>query len=148
MPIDMGSTIKKASQWAFGSPILHGIMSNNLLIAGLISLVMILIIMIMYPAKKNTKSNVLVKMFFYMFISSVFILFLHDSVIKNSFEERDTDGITDELHTFNNYNIINKPIVPERQQRVLPKPQSEEIDYGTGILGGFKSSPNQPNIYV
>lgn len=146
MPIDMGSTIKNASQWAFGSPILHGIMSNNLIIAGIISIVMILIIMIMYPAKKNTKNNVLIKMFFYMFISSAFILFLHDSVIKNTFEERDITSNVDELHNINNdFNIINKPIVPERQQRIQPKPQ--EIEYGTGVLEGFKSSPNQPNIY-
>lgn len=87
MPIDLYGSIKKTSQWAFGSPFLNGVLSSTVVVAIMISLIMIFIIMIMYPAKSGTPFSIVAKMFVYMFFSTMLVVFLHDSVLKYMIEE-------------------------------------------------------------
>jgi len=92
MPIDLGSSIKKTSQWAFGSPVLNTLLSNSIVVGLVISIIMILIVMAIYPAKKGTKFSLVFKMFFYMFLSSSIIIFLHDGIIKYMFDEQNKNN--------------------------------------------------------
>ncbi len=87
MPIDLYSSIKKTSQWAFGSPLLNGVLGSSLFVAVVIALIMMLLIMFLYPAKPGTSFSVVFKMFVYMFFSSLLVIFLHDGVIKYMMEE-------------------------------------------------------------
>ena len=97
MPIDLYSSIKKASQWAFGSPLLNGILGSSLFVAGVIALLMVLIVMFMYPAKSGTPFSVVIKMFVYMVCGSLLIIFLHDGVIKYMMEEEYSDKDSEEF---------------------------------------------------
>lgn len=87
MPIEWSSATKKTHQWALGSPFLNKILSSSLFVAGVIALLMILLIMVMYPAKSGTSFTVVLKMFVYMFFGSLLVVFLHDGVIKYMMEE-------------------------------------------------------------
>lgn len=91
MPFDLAGSIRKTSQWAFSSPILNNILGSSLFVAITIALLMILLIMVLYPAKKGTPISVLCKIFIYMFFGSLLIIFLHDSVIKFMFEESEQE---------------------------------------------------------
>jgi hypothetical protein len=88
MPIDFYSSIKKTSQWAFNSPLLNNLLGSSIFVSLLISFIMVLIIMIMYPAKSGSSITIVLKMFLYMFMSSLIVIFLHDGIIKYMFEEQ------------------------------------------------------------
>lgn len=90
MPIDLYSSLKGASQWAFGSPLLNNILSNSVFVAFVIALLMVLLIMFMYPAKAGTPFSVIAKLFVYMFFGTLLIVFLHDGIIKYMMEEEFT----------------------------------------------------------
>ena len=91
MPFDLGSTIRKTSQWSFSSPFLNNILGSSLFVSVVITLLVVLLIMIMYPAKKGTPFSVICKLFIYMFFCSLLVIFLHDSVLKFSFEEQEQE---------------------------------------------------------
>lgn len=91
MPVDLYGSIRKTSQWAFDSPILNNILASSLFVAVSIALIMVLIVMIMYPAQSGTSILVVIKMFIYMFLSSLLIVFLHDGVMKFLAEEKDNE---------------------------------------------------------
>ena len=109
MPVDLGSTIKKTSQWTFNSSIMNDILSNSIVLALVIAFIMILIVMVIYPAKRGTPLSLVFKMFVYMFLSSSVLIFLHDGVIKHMFNENmrksNDDGTFDEV--FNRDKKIN-----------------------------------------
>jgi hypothetical protein len=87
MPIDLYNSLKNTSQWAFGSPLLNSILGSSLFVAIFIALFMVLLIMIMYPAKSGTSLSVVFKMFIYMFMGTLLVVFLHDGVIKYMIRE-------------------------------------------------------------
>jgi hypothetical protein len=43
---------------------------------------MIILIMVMYPAKPGTSFSIVAKMFIYMFFGSLLVIFLHDGVLR------------------------------------------------------------------
>jgi hypothetical protein len=89
MPIDLyGGVFKKASNWAFGSPLLNNVLGSSIFVAITIALLMVVLIMIMYPAKSGTSISVVLKMFVYMLFGSLLIVFLHDGVIKYMNDEK------------------------------------------------------------
>lgn len=110
MPIDFHSTIKKISQWAFGSPILNNILSNSLFVAVVVSFIMLFLIMFLYPAKSGTPLSIVFKMFIYMLFSSFVTIFLHDGVVKHIYDEEKNIMANDDLiENSTNPNIVYRP---------------------------------------
>ena len=91
MPIDLKSSLKKTSQWAFSSPLLNSILGSSLFIAIIIAILMVLLVMVLYPAQKGTPFSVVFKMFLYMFFGTLLIVFLHDGVIKAMMDMQDKE---------------------------------------------------------
>lgn len=87
MPIDLLSSSKSVSKWAFGSPFLNKVLGSSMFVAGSVAFLMIILIMIMYPAKSGTSFTVVLKMFVYMFFGSLLVIFLHDGVVRYITEE-------------------------------------------------------------
>lgn len=83
MPLDLHNSVRDASLWAFGSPVLNGLLNSSLFLSGIISATMILLIMFMYPAKSGTSFSVVFKMFVYMYFITLGLLFLHDSFVRH-----------------------------------------------------------------
>lgn len=91
MAIDIAESLTSLSQWVFGSTLLHDIFSNAIVISVVISLIMVVLLMFIYPAKANTGVSVLVKLFIYMALSTSLIIFLHDNVVKYNSQNVDVD---------------------------------------------------------
>ena len=132
MPIDLLSSIKKTSQWTFSSPTLNNILGSSFFVSIVIALLMVLLIMIMYPAKKHTPVSVLLKMFIYMFFGTMLIVFLHDGVIKTMYDEEQQNSEADDLMSGVNitnadavYNTNPIPTIQrnQSQQDQLPRDQ-------------------------
>lgn len=87
MPIDLCSSVNNISNYAFGSSILNSIFGSPVVLAIIISIIMVLLIMFLYPAKPGTSITIIIKMFIYMALSSFLIIFLHDGIIKYALEE-------------------------------------------------------------
>lgn len=177
MPIDLLSSIKKTSQWTFSSPTINYILGSSLFIAIIIALVMVLLIMIMYPARKNTQLSVLCKMFIYMFFSSLLIVFLHDGVIKTMYDEELQSS--EENNMMSGIDVVNADAVynsnpmstlvqqqPVTQQPVMPisapissppvqpvinerenNVQLAEFITGGGTLHGHKPPGKKSNLF-
>jgi hypothetical protein len=135
MPIDLYGSLKKTSQWAFGSPLLNNILSSNLFVALVISVIMILLIMIMYPAKSGTPFSIIAKMFIYMFFGTALIIFLHDSVLKYMIqEEGDADSDVNIMRNTTSEGRVADPAYASLYTPINPVPQP--IPQQTMIRGG------------
>lgn len=139
MPVDIIGCMKDMSSRAFGSPILNSILGSSIFVAILIAFVMIILIMVMYPAKKGTPFTVIAKMFLYMMFTSLLVVFLHDGVLKfMAEEERELQlsesfmrNITEEGRSRdpvygNAYRTIN-PLAPPVQQPLPQPPQPIQL---------------------
>lgn len=138
MPIDLCSTVNSASHFAFGSSTLNKIFGSSIFVAVVIALVMLLLVMIMYPAKPGTGVLLLFKMFLYMFFGSLIVVFLHDSVLKHMFEENHTANVSSD---FMRGTIQKDPAYGDSHYEVKPTLGSGENhnDNTTGTTGNGKS---------
>ena len=127
MPVDLCASLDRTSNWAFGSSILNGLFGNKIVVSVIIALIMVLIVMLVYPAKKGTGVGSLIKMFIYMGALACLIMFVHDGVLKASFEEehKDTNSIdiSESAHRDIVYpnritikpNVTESPLAPNQQ---------------------------------
>ena len=92
MPINFDESLTSLSQWAFGSPFLNQILGNSVLLSTVISLIVLLLIMFIYPAKQGTGPSVLFQIFIYVFLSTNLLIMLHDGITK--YKKQTSDDIT------------------------------------------------------
>jgi hypothetical protein len=163
MPIDLYSSIKKTSQWAFGSPVLNGILGSSIFVSIAIALLMCLLIMIMYPAKSGTPFSIVAKMFVYMTFGSLLIIFLHDGVLKYMLEEEEEakqaeyfmqnttmEGrVADPAYgaMYKTISPTSQPINSQSVSQPVSQPVQQDTILGGGVLGGRHPPPKRPNPY-
>lgn len=149
MPIDLCSSVNSVSQYAFGSSALNNILSSSIFVAIVIAIIMTLLIMILYPAKKGTPFFLVGKMFVYMFFISWLVIFLHDSVLRYTFDEdKQTDssydfvaqmaGPKDPVYGSDHKPISPTPIAivePAQQSLQQPVPDKSNVTGGSDIIG-------------
>jgi hypothetical protein len=109
MPIDLLSTIKKTSQFAFSSPLLNNLLGSSLFCSLFITIIIMLLIMFIYPAKEGTPMSILCKLFIYSFCGTLIIVFLHDGIIKHMFDEKEQKKL--DIDIMQGTNINNRDIV-------------------------------------
>jgi hypothetical protein len=155
MSIDLSSSVKKTSQWAFSSPFLNGVLGSSLFVALVIAIVMVLLIMFMYPAKHGTPFMLVVKMFIYMFFISMVVIFLHDGVAKAAIAEEYRGKELDDLargidRTGKDPVYGNTPVVRPRTgagepaaavSQQTPSPPSQPIKPVPPTTGGLPVEP-------
>jgi hypothetical protein len=155
MAIDLYNTLKNTSQWAFGSAILNGILSSSIFVAFVIALLMMLLIMLMYPAKSGTSFSVIFKLFVYMFLGSLFIVFLHDGVltymIKEEHSKNNSDALIQDVFEDAPNSITSRPPakapikIQDTETEILEDNISEPDDTPTQLnTRGSLSGPKPP----
>lgn len=138
MPIDFYSSLKKTSRWAFGSKLLNNIFGSSLYTSILITLVVMLVIMFVYPSKSGTKAGVLFKLFIYIFMGSLVILFIHDGVLNYMMSEKQEErNQSDVMRLATKEGREN--FFEENNMAVKP-----EVFGGSGAFGGSDEQNNQP----
>ena len=74
----------------FKSRGMNTIFSNKIYTAIIITIIIIILITVIYPCKKGTPFWILGKLGLYTFISSLAIIFIHDSVIHSNYQKDTT----------------------------------------------------------
>ena len=115
MPIDITSTLSQGESLTFLSKGLTRLFNSRIYTTAILTVMVIILIMIMYPCKQNTPTWVLLKLGFYIFIVSIGVIFMHDCVIlKENNEKRgdaeDSDIINIVTDKDNNDDIFNESI--------------------------------------
>lgn len=149
MPIDLLSSSKKVSQFAFSSPFLNKILGSSLFTAGIVSFLMVMLIMVMYPAKSGTSFSIVVKMFIYMFFGSLLVIFLHDSVVRfmmeEEYNEKQSEAFMQNITQTGrvadpSYAALYKPIVPATGTVPTPATSTTQTPAATSTTGAAEST--------
>lgn len=103
MPIDIGQSLKNLTDYTVGSSFLNGIFSSTLIISLLISTIVILLVVLTYPAKKHVGYKHIIKLFMYVLVAVGSLQLIHSSVIKYTYkkelEDPSTEAMFDNLDT-------------------------------------------------
>lgn len=97
MPIDLHSSLNGVSEYVFGNSVLKTTLGGSISVAFVIAIIIMLIIMVMYPAKRDTPASTLIKMFIYIFLASMTLIFMHDSILKHNINEHDKQLSNDSI---------------------------------------------------
>jgi len=129
MPIDICSSLNKISQYTFGSSFLYNTFGNTLSVSLIISIIMMLLVIILYPAHPNTSFITVLKLFMYMFLGSLVVVFLHNSVIKYYYEEKHNNAAS--LDIIRGINANNRDAVYGNYQSIQPSSTQQNQDSQT-----------------
>lgn len=91
----------------------------------IITVVIILIILSVYPAKKSASLSKLFKLIIYIFITSLILLFLHDNALHETWKsEHDDEKQRQAIGGMNDFiNNGGKPIIPGQPQQPIVEPR-------------------------
>lgn len=87
MPFELSDSLKNTFGMTFKSRGMNTIFSNKIYTAIIITIIIIILITVIYPCKKGTPFWILGKLGLYTFISSLAIIFIHDSVIHSNYQK-------------------------------------------------------------
>ena len=134
MPIELSDSLKSTCGWSFSSPGFNRLFKGKISTACLMTVFVIILIMIIYPCKKDTSILVLLKLAVYVFLANFAILFIHDCVTYNSYasggDDRDVNNLINNMNdnniTFSNDNILPSKIGGDNEE--LLDTNTDEID--------------------
>lgn len=89
--------IKKTTKMTGNIPILNTLLGNSVIVAFIITIIMIIIVMFNYPANSDTSIGMIFKIFLYMLLINIPIVFLHNGIVKKNIEEEYIKDKSDEL---------------------------------------------------
>lgn len=142
MPIDLCSSINKTSRWAFGSPVLNSLLGSSIWLAILITIFIVIIIMVMYPAKKNTPLSLVFKMSIYIFLTTMLLLFLHDGIIKYLYDEEYQEKSNNEI--LRGVDMEDKDVVYNSTSMINPAMQSTNQSIQSPVQSPVQSPIQSP----
>jgi hypothetical protein len=87
MPFELSNSLKSTCGWSFASKGMNCLFASRFYTTAILTIMIIILIMIIYPVKKNTPVWLLVKLGFYIFIVSLGMIFIHDCVIYHEYEK-------------------------------------------------------------
>jgi hypothetical protein len=108
MPFELGDSLKSTCNWTFQSKGMNNLFCSKFYTTAIMTVMIIVLIMVIYPCKKNTPPWLLFKLGFYVFILSLGIIIMHDGVVLSTLKEkmggRESETFIDNIH--NNYKNI------------------------------------------
>ena len=88
MPIDLTNTLKSSCGWSFASNGMNNLFGSRLYVTGMLTVFIVVLIMVLYPCRKDTPMWILTKLGFYIFLVTFGMVFIHDCVTYNSYAEK------------------------------------------------------------
>lgn len=95
MPFELSNSLKNTCGWSFASKGMNGLFHSKFYTSAILTVMIIILIMVIYPGQKNTPMWILAKLGFYIFIVSIGIIFMHDCVSYNEYSKK-VGGAEDE----------------------------------------------------
>ena len=106
MPFELSNSFKKSCNWSFASNGMNKLFRNKIYTSLILTVIIIIILMIMYPCKENTPMWKLLKIGFYIFLTSIGVIFLHDCVLFNEYEKKSNNDMSESIISdLNNPNV-------------------------------------------
>jgi uncharacterized membrane protein len=129
MPFELGDSLKNTFNWTFQSRGMNNLFASKFYTTAILTVMVIILIMIIYPAKKNTPPWMLFKLGFYIFIISLGVIVMHDGVVLSAIKEKmggdESTDFIDGLHggnvAFGGNSITVSPNTVDEQSYVDPK---------------------------
>jgi ABC-type glucose/galactose transport system permease subunit len=88
MPLELSKVVKNTCQLSMNSRGLNVIFCSKIYTTVVLTFVIIILIMLIYPSKKNTSGFVFVKLCIYIFIATLGTIMIHDGVLHNDTMEK------------------------------------------------------------
>lgn len=135
MPIDITNSLKCTKGWSFASKGMNGLFTSRIHTTAILTIMVIILIMLLYPCKQNTPMWILLKLGFYIFIVSISIIFIHDCVLYNKNikdkESKNSDSMVENINTDN-------VVYDNDKVKVSPQTIDKEVsnENNTSIRGG------------
>lgn len=134
MVIEIGDLLNKAARSTCSINMLNPICSSVVYTSIVLSVLVILIMIIINPSKSEGSAAMgILKMFLYVFIFTLIILFLHSSTIKSNYKKKylnnNVDNFITKMHNSRDDPIYNKSkvsVVPDTKLKDLQKTGGEE----------------------
>jgi hypothetical protein len=123
MPVSFNEVANDTLNSLFGNSFISTLFNSSLLLAGVFSVIMILLVMALYPAKPNTTTRDLFKLFVWFFGVSFIVLLLHNNAVKRKYSKELEDKEDEEKTDFNAPNVWTTPrtvVMPGMQQQYNP----------------------------
>ena len=118
MPFELSESLKNTCSMTFASRGVNLIFSNKIYTSAILTIMIIVLIMILYPGKKGTPFWIVGKLGVYIFLVSLAIIFIHNGVVYSAFENKngnkEIDGFINSIGddtniAFRGDNIAVKP---------------------------------------
>ncbi len=93
----MGSFLSNICYSVYSTTGLHSVFSSILYTSIILSIIVLLILMFIYPCKKGTPSWILIKIFLYVLSINTIVFAIHNSIIKNNYKEKYLNNNVDTL---------------------------------------------------
>jgi hypothetical protein len=97
MPFELSESLKKTCGMTFASRGLNTLFSSNFYTTLILTILILLLITVIYPCKKGTPFWLVGKLGFYIFITTLAILFIHDGVSYTAYQKSVVGGEDDEF---------------------------------------------------
>ena len=93
--IELQSFGEETCGWSFASRGMTNLFCNKFYTSGILTAMIVILIMVLYPCKKGTSVFIVFKLSFYIFICTYLIMFVHDGVLHKITEKERVGGETD-----------------------------------------------------
>jgi hypothetical protein len=88
MPFELSKSLTNTGGLSFASKGMNGLFASRFYTTAILTIMIIILIMILYPGQKNTPIWILVKLGFYIFLVSLGLIFIHDCVVYHEYEKK------------------------------------------------------------
>lgn len=128
MPIELSNIINSTFGFSFKSRGVNNIFTNKIYTSAILTILIVFLIMIIYPCKKNTPGYILGKLIFYIFIATLGIIFIHDCIMYNNYESKKEQQGSDEFID----NIGGNIAYEEGKDIITVSPAKDKINIAGG----------------
>lgn len=97
MSIEINSLFGNITNSIYSTTGLNNLFVSIIWTSVILSIIIIIILMFMYPAKKGTPAWILFKIFLYIVAINTIILSVHNSIISNNYKEKYLDKSSDQF---------------------------------------------------
>jgi hypothetical protein len=97
MPFELSSALKSTCGWSFSSRGMNNLFCNKFYTSAILTIIIMVLVMLIYPCKKGTPAWITFKLGFYVLIFTMGIMFVHDGVMYYHYEKERDKTESDEM---------------------------------------------------
>ena len=144
MPFELSESLKNTCSMTFASRGVNAIFSNKIYTSAILTIMIIVLIMILYPGKKGTPFWIVGKLGVYIFLVSLAVIFIHNGVVYSAFENKkgnkEIDGFISNLGDDSN--------IAFKGDNIAVKPKTNINIDNKNVKGGFNYAGENDDFFA